>query len=854
MPAATVPTVAAWLLTYLVHSTLLLGAVALATRWVVRSEALRETLWKAAMVGGLVTATLATTLPRPGLGRIALTALDSPAAVMADGPAERGRQETGRGDDLPGAPELEAGGGAVRGIDRSVDTDNDRNTDTEVEADCDGGLGVEIASGAGSTGPGGDAGGRRMAGGDAGAASGPAFWVVALVGIWGAIAGFLLLRLGYRHLRLKWLLRDRTQVSGTEAAPGMLTELRRTAGVWKPIRMTSSPAVGTPLALGGVEVCVPERFLTELGPEEQRAALAHELAHLVRRDPFWQVGGAVVGALFFFQPLNDVARRSIRSAAEYMADGWAVAQTGSRMELARCLAAVAAWVAPSREPALAGTVAMAEGGPPLLLRVQRLLENEPEAPSRPGLRLALAMAVIGVAVAFAPAVGGAVAGDGAAPAWESDGVPRVEGAGRPEPLEEDSRQALQAPLEIRRVEGHELEGDGFVARLNEAGRDAGQSSHWVAYALRSVETRRQVLIDSWPWNVNELDGPAVARQFGVEDEVGRGDVVMLVRLDPSGAATQVVRMAVRRPDMGMRVGGTVYWLGQAEPKESFLWVRDIFTSIQDPEIRKAAVDAIGTHPVAEAAPFLRRVLERDADSAVRQEAVEALTAQRPDTAPARMFFEVAMKDADPEVRRKVTEHLGQIREPLSLELLERLAWEAGDPDVQKQAAETLSELGTTRSAAALERLVTGHPRKAVRREALDQLREARLLRPETLLELALRPDGPDLRLEAVERMEELPREESVRLLLRAALESRDGRVERQAVKTLGEVGTEAAFQALLTILERNPGEAASLQAVESIAERFPRNLATRVLRGVLRSHPSSRVRREAFDQLEVLGG
>ncbi|HLM66102.1 MAG TPA: hypothetical protein VK358_01180, partial [Longimicrobium sp.] len=50
--------VAAWLLTYALHSTVLLCAAALLTaRWV-RGEAWRETLWKAALLGGIVTASV----------------------------------------------------------------------------------------------------------------------------------------------------------------------------------------------------------------------------------------------------------------------------------------------------------------------------------------------------------------------------------------------------------------------------------------------------------------------------------------------------------------------------------------------------------------------------------------------------------------------------------------------------------------------------------------------------------------------------------------------------------------------------------------------------------------------------
>ncbi len=62
--------VLAWLATYGVHSTLLLGSVALVTGLFVKRDAWRDTLWKAALLGGLVTATLQLALgTRPLVGR-----------------------------------------------------------------------------------------------------------------------------------------------------------------------------------------------------------------------------------------------------------------------------------------------------------------------------------------------------------------------------------------------------------------------------------------------------------------------------------------------------------------------------------------------------------------------------------------------------------------------------------------------------------------------------------------------------------------------------------------------------------------------------------------------------------------
>ena len=47
-----------WLLTYALHSTLLLGAAWLVTRYWVHAHSVREVIWKTALIGGLITASL----------------------------------------------------------------------------------------------------------------------------------------------------------------------------------------------------------------------------------------------------------------------------------------------------------------------------------------------------------------------------------------------------------------------------------------------------------------------------------------------------------------------------------------------------------------------------------------------------------------------------------------------------------------------------------------------------------------------------------------------------------------------------------------------------------------------------
>ena len=66
--------VSAWGVTYLIHSTLLLGAVWVLSQTRRLSPGWQDTLWKVALIGGLVTATWQTTVPENTLlgGRINL--------------------------------------------------------------------------------------------------------------------------------------------------------------------------------------------------------------------------------------------------------------------------------------------------------------------------------------------------------------------------------------------------------------------------------------------------------------------------------------------------------------------------------------------------------------------------------------------------------------------------------------------------------------------------------------------------------------------------------------------------------------------------------------------------------------
>ncbi len=385
----------AWLLTYALHSTLFLGlAWLVARRLAQRMPAVEEAVWRFALVAGLVTASLQTGIGRePLTGSWRLTAarpaVAAPAAVTAL--------------PLSAAPGTSEATPAVR---RSVSPPS------------------------------------------------PSFSVtlpLAVTGLW--LAGSLLFAATWLAacLRLRRRLRPRPQILEAQLV-SLLQELCERAGLRRPVRLTCSSRLPVPIALGVLraEICVPPRALAGLAPEQQEGMLAHELAHLVRQDPFWLTFGRLLSGVFFFQPLNWIAVRRLRELSELLCDEWAVGRTGRPVSLARCLAEVAGW---SFQP-LGSLPApgMADRPSSLARRIRRLLE-EARSPQRRVHPLALAtgmLILVVVVAAAAPGVQAAVARrvsgqPASAPVLAAAAAPRDQPAPRQITAGEEAEEDVEAP-------------------------------------------------------------------------------------------------------------------------------------------------------------------------------------------------------------------------------------------------------------------------------------------------------------------------------------------------------------------------------------------------------------------------
>ena len=234
-------------------------------------------------------------------------------------------------------------------------------------------------------------------------------WLVAIVsiGLAGCIIGggvllvFQTLRLRTRFATAR-LLKD-------GPARRVLDRFLKRHNIRRRIKLLSSTKHNEPITYGLFvwTIVLPEKTGEQLGRDELKALLAHEVAHLVRGDVWWLWIGRVLCTCLAFQPLNWIARRKWQQAAEYLCDDWAVERGVRSISLARCLTQIAEW----RFGQQACEVGLAAGGTKatLVQRVERLVEDDRRADvwtkplRRRLLTLGAAVAVVGLA-GFAPRI------------------------------------------------------------------------------------------------------------------------------------------------------------------------------------------------------------------------------------------------------------------------------------------------------------------------------------------------------------------------------------------------------------------------------------------------------------------
>ena len=342
-----------WPLAYLVHSTLLLGGAWLASRRV-RHPALAEALWRCAFFGAFVTASLQ---PLAQMLPSRTPAPASPAHVAAPAAA---RVTPARVQ----APEPHAAP-VPAAVPPSVSPDRAWRLWLPQQT--------------------------RLA-------------LFALLAAWAVItaAGLLALALQWLALvRACRRLRPNVDAGWTQS----LLELVRHYGLPRAPALRVGSAWASPLVGPRGVVCLPDWCLAQLQGTQRDAVLAHELAHLARRDPAWRLAARAAACLGWMQPLNALALRRLDALAEQACDARAARAIADRHAVAQALYACASQVsagrrAPRLQPGMAATRS------PLLRRIEHLMGPQPaQEPRRVSRRGWLLLAMVPVAAAcLVPAI------------------------------------------------------------------------------------------------------------------------------------------------------------------------------------------------------------------------------------------------------------------------------------------------------------------------------------------------------------------------------------------------------------------------------------------------------------------
>ncbi len=141
-----------------------------------------------------------------------------------------------------------------------------------------------------------------------------------ILGVWLLGVAIVLGRNLYGWSRMRRLL-DRSVGKQITELPAETQKVLARSGYWVAVRLKSLVDLPAPALAGLIEptILLPAEY-EDSSPEALSTALAHELAHLRRRDPLWVLLAAITSAIFWFNPLVWVAYREQRVEAEIAAD------------------------------------------------------------------------------------------------------------------------------------------------------------------------------------------------------------------------------------------------------------------------------------------------------------------------------------------------------------------------------------------------------------------------------------------------------------------------------------------------------------------------------------------------------
>ncbi len=266
----------------------------------------------------------------------------------------------------------------------------------------------------------------------------------ALFGVWGL---GIVLMIGLQGVRF---VRFRRLSNGASRAPqGLETCLSDLALLFhiKPPALAASGGIASAItwSVAHPKVLVPETLLGEMDHERWRIVLAHELAHLKRRDHWTGWIELIAGCVWWWNPVFWYASKRLHESAEMACDAWVIwALPERRREYAETLVRITELASQSRA---AIPVLGMGGGPAVAFERRLLMILRQQVPCRmPALSFALMLAF---AAAVLPGWSQEPAASNAPPAPAPWPATRASVPAQPEPAKPNNLQkALDSPVSI----------------------------------------------------------------------------------------------------------------------------------------------------------------------------------------------------------------------------------------------------------------------------------------------------------------------------------------------------------------------------------------------------------------------
>jgi HEAT repeat protein/beta-lactamase regulating signal transducer with metallopeptidase domain len=604
-------------------------------------------------------------------------------------------------------------------------------------------------------------------------------WPYALLAVWAAGAGLVLLRLATGLLGVMWLSRRTERVTAAPWLP-LGRALAAALEVSPRLVFLRSRHSAMPMAWGILRPSVLMPADADSWPSERlRIVLLHELAHVKRRDCLTHMLAQISCALYWFNPLAWMAARHLRTERERACDDLVLAAGTRGPDYADQLLEIARVMRSGRFPALFGgaSLAMAQRSQ-LEGRLMAILDPTVPRSGVSRLRTVVATLVFACAVmplaavqpwtsaAGAPAtISAAATADGTTQLREGE-TPLVQTAPTPPTPPTPPVQSTSAVRSTPTAQPQSpSSADVISAAITET-------------AVEAVRAGVESTVPSILTSVLEAVAPDVHPHIATRvhmDQNPEGDKVK--KADPRMIAA--LTAALKDTDKDVRETALQALVQLRDPSIFEPLVQALADAAA--EVREHAAFGLGQMRDRRAVEPLTRAL-KDQNGDVREQAAFALGQLRDRGAVAALT--AALKDAVDDVREQAVFALGQIRDPSTVDALALAAHDA-KADVRQQA---VFALGQIRDPRAVEPLISAlkDADGDVREQAAFALGQIRDRGAVEALIIALKDTVPDVRQQVAFALGQIRDPRAIDALT-SALKDANADVRQQAAFALGQL-------------------------------------------------------------------